>query len=885
MSAADKIPPSNLEAEMAVIGSVLLEREMLPVALAHVKAADFYAHIHEVIWTHILALYEADAPIDKITLAERLRSAGMLEKAGGVPYLNSLLDIVPTASSVEYYASIVADKAGSRAIIRVARELYEKAYNEHFESSAELQDYAIREITSALASNAITVTSLDEVVNSVVARIGSPSVRPYLSQWETLDRLTGGFKPGELIVWGAAPGMGKCQAANTKVTDAETGERLTIRDFVKEQRKKTLSLSHSGKIEPRQVASWIPSGIQECYALRTRSGRENCATEAHPFLTTEGWAPLRALRRGDRIAVSAKAVHGSEAADPQLARLLGYYFGDGSMASISGPHREARGCKACGSHAGFTNADAEIVADFSQIIADKFPSLSVRFDGKFGYFPAERGGRGGRWQSENLVVSWLRGFGLAGHLSKEKWIPAEVWKWDAVALREFLRALMSCDGTIYCSKGMAPIIEITLASERLVRDLQHAFLRFGILADFSTKGSKAWRLVITSPLSIQAYQSSIGWIGEKTRRFSTWRASPNSNTNFRVVGRKVWDTIRRRCAQRGISLDELDRRAAFASKSHPDRDITQDHLATIATVLKDRWLAALASPDIIWDEIKEIKSVGPMETFDLEVPGHHNFVADDIVVHNSIMLGNYAEYTAHAYNPKAFALFSLEMTQEDSAERILSMRAGVPVNKIREGIRLTSEDWRALEYAQRALKGIPIEFVTRHPRRSLADVKRASRAIAQKHGGLSGIAIDHIGFVSDLATASEKSGGKHNALDRLLAELLSLADELSCPVHVVYHLNRGAKAARPTMFDLRDGGNTEGHATTIIFPWRPNPGNDPEVVDDAGNPIPPTRAEAAVAKCRHGVPGTVAMYFDGVESLWLEATDQKPWFEKGYDVG
>jgi replicative DNA helicase len=460
MSTADKIPPQSLEAEMAVIGSVLLDREMLPVAMAHVKAADFYAHVHETIWTHILALYETDAPIDKITLAERLRSAGMLEKTGGLAYLNSLLEIVPTASSVEYYAAIVADKAGSRAIIRVARELYEKAYNEHFETSADLQDYALGEITRALASNAIPVTSLDEVVDGVVARIGSPSVRPLLSQWETLDRLTGGFKPGELIVWGAAPGMGK-----------------------------------------------------------------------------------------------------------------------------------------------------------------------------------------------------------------------------------------------------------------------------------------------------------------------------------------------------------------------------------------------------------------------------------------SIMLGNYAEYTAHAYQPKGFALFSLEMTQEDSAERILSMRAGVPVNKIREGVRLTSEDWRALEYAQRALKGIPIEFITRHPRRSLADVKRASRAIAQKRGGLSGIAIDHIGFVSDLASASEKSGGKHAALDRLLGELLSLADELSCPVHVVYHLNRGAKAARPTMFDLRDGGNTEGHATTIIFPWRPNPGNDPEVVDDAGNPIPPTRAEVSVAKCRHGVPGTVAMHFDGVESLWLEATDQLPWFEKGYDVG
>ena len=96
----DRIPPNNLEAEMAVLGSVLVDRASLDVVDGLVRAEDFFALIHETIFAEMLELARAGKPIDKITLAARLRDRGHLELVGGLPYLNSLMDTVPTGTSL-----------------------------------------------------------------------------------------------------------------------------------------------------------------------------------------------------------------------------------------------------------------------------------------------------------------------------------------------------------------------------------------------------------------------------------------------------------------------------------------------------------------------------------------------------------------------------------------------------------------------------------------------------------------------------------------------------------------------------------------------------------------------------------------------------------------
>src|SRR5579859_4150230 len=96
-SGIDRIPPNNLEAEMAVLGSILVDREMMATVSEILSPGDFYAHVHETIYQALAQLYDRGEPLDKITVAEELRNRGVLERVGGLAYLTSLMDTVPTA--------------------------------------------------------------------------------------------------------------------------------------------------------------------------------------------------------------------------------------------------------------------------------------------------------------------------------------------------------------------------------------------------------------------------------------------------------------------------------------------------------------------------------------------------------------------------------------------------------------------------------------------------------------------------------------------------------------------------------------------------------------------------------------------------------------------
>ncbi|HLW38450.1 MAG TPA: DnaB-like helicase N-terminal domain-containing protein, partial [Candidatus Eremiobacteraceae bacterium] len=116
-SAVDRIPPQNLDAEQAMLGSLLVDRELVPIISEIVQQSDFYAPHHATIYEAIIALYERGEPIDKVSVAEELRRRKLLDDVGGVEFISQLLNTVPTAASAEYYAKVVAEKAILRSLI------------------------------------------------------------------------------------------------------------------------------------------------------------------------------------------------------------------------------------------------------------------------------------------------------------------------------------------------------------------------------------------------------------------------------------------------------------------------------------------------------------------------------------------------------------------------------------------------------------------------------------------------------------------------------------------------------------------------------------------------------------------------------------------------
>src|SRR5579872_2159020 len=204
----DRIPPQNLEAEMALLGSILVDREMMATVAEIIEPSDFYAAMHETIYTALLALYERGEPLDKITLSEELKRRGQLEKIGGLAYLTSLMDTVPTAASAEYYAQIVREKAALRGLIHAGTQITQYGYEgeEDVEGALDRSEQIVYEVGRRQLKGVFTRVGhmLKEVFDRLDHLYAQGGDRTGItSGFGDIDQFTAGFQPGNLIILAA----------------------------------------------------------------------------------------------------------------------------------------------------------------------------------------------------------------------------------------------------------------------------------------------------------------------------------------------------------------------------------------------------------------------------------------------------------------------------------------------------------------------------------------------------------------------------------------------------------------------------------------------------------------------------------------------------------
>lgn len=210
----DRLPPQNIEAEQSVLGAVILDNESLPKAIEILSPEDFYRDSHRRLYKAILELFEKNEPIDIVTLTDYLRRNNELENIGGVAYLSSLANSVPTSANIHYHAKIVREKALLRALIQTATHIISKVYEDSLDPE-EMVDYAERlifEIAEKRTKN--TFASLKTVIKDTFKMIEhlydkKEAITGIPSGYKDIDELTSGFQPGDLIIIGGRPGMGK----------------------------------------------------------------------------------------------------------------------------------------------------------------------------------------------------------------------------------------------------------------------------------------------------------------------------------------------------------------------------------------------------------------------------------------------------------------------------------------------------------------------------------------------------------------------------------------------------------------------------------------------------------------------------------------------------
>ncbi|MBI2147458.1 ATP-binding protein [Candidatus Woesearchaeota archaeon] len=474
------------------------------------------------------------------------------------------------------------------------------------------------------------------------------------------------------------PGSGKCVAGDTKLVLYD-GSITTIGELVKNRSYPSLAICEKdGKIMTKKPKRhWKRKSPKTLLQVTTASGKQITLTKEHPLFTiSNGMIHAKAakdMRVGQYVATPRKLnCHGKPQylkkpftlsnsnhqqkltfpteIDRQLARLLGYLLGDGYVAK-----------SATSAWISFTNTNKELIQDYQRLVKSIFNgNTTVRK----------------RKQSEEAYItsvsifSFLKsiGDGIAVSSAQKK-IPQAVNRSPPGVLKEFIRALFECEAYINLKKRQ---IEFSTISKNLAEDLQTNLLKFGIISLLKYKikyaaNTKEKRKIPAYDLIISGdeasrFISTISFVSKEKKRKAARlyyeRSMAKSNTNIDIIPatKMLLRGIRKELGlyQRELGIPRTTVMHYERGDRNPSRQAAQAIVTTLQkhnakndaiTILKQ-----LAFSDIFWDKIVLIKKVKTTEknVYDLEIPDHHNFIANSIIIHNSQLLKR-----THMVAPKA----------------------------------------------------------------------------------------------------------------------------------------------------------------------------------------------------------------------------------------
>ncbi|MBU1127216.1 MAG: replicative DNA helicase [Patescibacteria group bacterium] len=417
----------------------------------------------------------------------------------------------------------------------------------------------------------------------------------------------------------------ECLVGETLVLRADTGQRCTLESLYHSKEKVSLlAMNNVGKIVSAKAEKVTYSGKKDVFRLTSRSGREIIASGNHPFLTPDdGWIALENLKPKDLISVPEKLPYNlDDKVSFNKARLLGYLVSDGS-------YKKHRAC-------GFTNADLIVANDAMRIAEKEFGVVSRTDDHNnacniefVSIFKNGYGKPGG-----NNLINWLKEIGIHGQGTANKRVPDVIFQSSNKVVSEFLKGLFTGDGTIVHRKSGRWEVKYSSKNKDLIKDVFHLLLRFGISSSMR-QGRKGvfeiFTLEINDRDNIGSFVNNINFIGKKSVRASICGkevSEKGTNPRGNLFPISTTTMVANLKNEAGLSWRDLGYRCQ-------NKRMSRLYLKKVAEKLSDKKLKMLSESDLYWEEIKSIEPIGKENTYDICVPAHHNFIANDILVHNS----------------------------------------------------------------------------------------------------------------------------------------------------------------------------------------------------------------------------------------------------------
>jgi replicative DNA helicase len=459
----------------------------------------------------------------------------------------------------------------------------------------------------------------------------------------------------------------------------------------------------------------------------------------------------------------------------------------------------------------------------------------------------------------NPLMRWLDEVGLWGKNAAAKFVPDCVFTAPKAQVALFLNRLFATDGWATTRASGQAQIGYATVSDVLAEQVQHLLLRFGVIAKrrkrtvkYGDERRAAWQLDITDARSIRTFAEQIGMFGKERRLALVLAAldSKHEHSNHDTIPAEVWAMIEARKGDE--SWSSLARRAGLAGTSniHPyTRGLTRERLLKIARVLGDSALLELATSEVYWDEIVSIESLGAQQVYDLEIPDTHNFVANDICVHNtSYVLCLTANAAKTSGKPVLF--FSLEMPRVELANRLLCAEANVDQSLLRSNM-MTEDQMTALTNAASRIYNLPI-YIDDSGELTLMDLRAKARRMKAERD----LALIVIDYLQLMKASREGMESREREISEISRGLKQLAKECGVPIIALSQLNRSVESRtdkRPQLSDLRESGAIEQDADMVMFIYRDEVYN--KDTEDKGI------AEIIVAKQRNGPTGTARLRF------------------------
>ena len=430
-----------------------------------------------------------------------------------------------------------------------------------------------------------------------------------------------------------------CLTGDTVLIRADTGELVPIKELVDNKDKlpiPVLSLNKDLKVESAKLTKAFSSGIKTTFLLKTQSGREIKASGNHPFLTLDGWKRLDELKIGDHIAVPREIkVEGKELYSDDEIIFFAHMIGDGCYVQHQPIH--------------YTSSDLEnikIVEETSIKLFNISPRLVKQENWYHLYLPSPYPLTHNR---HHPFITWLKNNGLDFARSYEKKLPNNFLRMTERQIKVLLKHLWATDGNISLEKNkqFKNILSIFYSSnsKSLIEQIQYLLLRIGIISTIRSTKKQNYRttyiLVIQGKEAQLKFLREVGCYGERGKNIPELiklLEDVKGNPNNDVIPKEVWNYVKEDKEKEGISWRGLSKvvGVSYSGSSIFKNNVGRERLQKYANVLESDKLNSLAESDIYWDKIAVIKKLGNEEVFDVTIEGTHNFIANNIFVHNSI---------------------------------------------------------------------------------------------------------------------------------------------------------------------------------------------------------------------------------------------------------